>query len=127
MNCGFPADTRWVRSPCNRGTWKPEGHKKLTFSSMCSVVLSRFLEWSRHWAGLETGVALAKLRWIRRTRMAKKRRPEREMGRGGHQSSLSAWFGLPLSSAILAIFAIHFLWVLTSLHPCFSPFLGADR
>lgn len=44
------------------------------------MVLSRFWERSRHWAGLETGVALARLRWIRRTRMVKKRRPGREMG-----------------------------------------------
>lgn len=82
MNCGFPAETRWVRNLFHQGASKLGGLKKLTFSSMSLVVLSRFWEWSRHLAGRETGVALAKLRWIRRRRVAKNRRPEREIGVG---------------------------------------------
>lgn len=46
------------------------------------MVFSRFWEWTRPLAGWETGVALAKLRWIRRRRVAKNRRPEREIGAG---------------------------------------------
>lgn len=56
---------------------------------MSSVVFSRFWDWLRHLAGPETGMTLAKLTWIRRARVAKKRRSGRETkGRW----SLSTWF-----------------------------------
>lgn len=103
-SCGFLADTRWVRSHFSSAASKPEGREKLTVFSALSVVLSRFWERLRHRAGPETGLALAKLRWIR-TRVTRKKRPGRDR-RG--RSSLSAWFGPSLPSAVLGIFAIHF-------------------
>lgn len=78
---GSPADTRWKSFP--QGSLKARRTpQKLTFSSILLVVFSRFWEWTRPLASWETGVALAKLRWIRRRRVAKNRRPEREIGVG---------------------------------------------
>lgn len=81
MNCGGPPQIP-DGNLFHRGASKLGGPKKLTFSSIVLVIFSRFWEWTRPLAGWETGVALAKLRWIRRRRVAKNRRPEREIGVG---------------------------------------------
>lgn len=79
---------------------KPDGREKLTVFTMSTVVFSRFWDWLRHLAGPETGMTLAKLRWFKRARVAKKRRSGRE--RKGRWS-LSTWFLQPSWQILLSI------------------------